>query len=60
MSNLWNREYFSDFQKIKFNPNAPLTDALVFRHYNQDEIVLGKSMKDWLRFAVCCWHTFTW
>jgi xylose isomerase len=30
----------------------------VFRHYNADEVVAGKSMADWLRFAVCYWHTF--
>ena len=34
------------------------TDPLSFRHYNPDEIVLGKPMKEWLRFAVCFWHTF--
>ncbi len=24
----------------------------------QDEVIAGKSMADWLRFAVCYWHTF--
>ena len=24
----------------------------------QDEVIAGKSMADWLRFAVCFWHTF--
>ena len=52
MSTLWNQEYFTSIQKIKFNPNAPKTDALVFRHYNPDEVILGKTMKDWLRFSV--------
>jgi xylose isomerase len=60
MSQAWNKEYFTSISKIQFNPNAPKTDALVFRHYNADEVVLGKKMKDWLRFAVCCWHTFCW
>ena len=23
-----------------------------------DAVLLGKSMKDWLRFSVCYWHTF--
>ncbi|HEY2787169.1 MAG TPA: xylose isomerase, partial [Fimbriiglobus sp.] len=27
-------------------------------HYNPDELVEGKSMRDHLRFAVCYWHTF--
>ena len=54
------KEYFKNIQKIKYDPNADRTNSLVFRHYNEDEIVLGKSMKDWLRFSVCCWHTFVW
>ncbi|MFT5060901.1 MAG: xylose isomerase [bacterium] len=31
-----------------------------FRHYNPDEVVLGKPMKDHLRFAVAYWHSFAW
>jgi xylose isomerase len=34
------------------------TDPLSFRHYNADEEILGRPMKDWLRFSVCFWHTF--
>mmetsp|Transcript_25007 Transcript_25007/g.59443 ORF Transcript_25007/g.59443 Transcript_25007/m.59443 type:complete len:455 (-) Transcript_25007:128-1492(-) len=34
------------------------TDPLSFRHYNADEVILGKPMKEWLRFSVCWWHTF--
>jgi len=33
-------------------------NPLAFRHYNPTEMVLGKSMRDHLRFAVCYWHTF--
>jgi xylose isomerase len=33
-------------------------DPLSFRHYNADEIILGKPMKEWLKFSVCFWHTF--
>jgi xylose isomerase len=33
-------------------------DPLSFRHYNADEVILGKPMKEWLRFSVCFWHTF--
>jgi xylose isomerase len=40
------------------NPKAGPEEVLVFRHYNADEVVAGKSMADWLRFAVCYWHTF--
>jgi len=33
-------------------------NLLAFRHYNADEVVEGKSMKDHFRFAVAYWHTF--
>jgi xylose isomerase len=49
-----------------FFPNIPVIpyegpsskNPLAFRYYNANEIVLGKPMKDWLRFSVCYWHTF--
>ena len=36
------------------------TNALAFRYYNPDEIVLGKRMEDQLRFAVAYWHSFAY
>ena len=51
-------EFFPGISKIPYNPKAPLTDTLVFRHYNADEVILGKPMHEWLRFAACYWHTF--
>ena len=51
--------FFGDIQKIKYEgPDS--TNPLAFRHYNPDEVVLGKRMEDHLRFAVAYWHTFTW
>lgn len=48
---------FPDVPKIKYEgPDS--TNPLAFRHYNESELVEGKSMKDHLRFAVCYWHTF--
>lgn len=48
---------FPDVAKIKYEgPDSK--NPLAFRHYKEDEIVEGKSMKDHLRFAVCYWHTF--
>ncbi len=32
-------------------------NPLAFKHYNPDEVVEGKTMKDHLRFAVVYWHT---
>lgn len=31
-----------------------------FRHYNADEVVMGKTLKDHLRFAAAYWHSFAW
>ena len=45
-------------QKIPYKgPDSK--DPLSYRHYNPDEVILGKPMKEWLRFSVCWWHTFT-
>jgi hypothetical protein len=32
--------------------------AVAFAQYNASEVVMGRTMKDWLRFSVCYWHTF--
>jgi len=33
-------------------------NPLSFKHYKADEVVDGKTMHDWFRFAVSYWHTF--
>jgi len=35
-------------------------NEFAFRHYNPDEVVAGKAMKDHLRFAIAYWHSFAW
>ncbi|CAF4463977.1 unnamed protein product, partial [Rotaria magnacalcarata] len=50
--------FFVGIKPIEYNPQASVDDLLVFKQYNQDEIILGKPMHEWLRFAVCYWHTF--
>src|SRR5262245_45716258 len=48
--------YFRDVQQHRYErPDS--TNALSVRHYNADEVVEGKSMKEHLRFAVAYWHT---
>ena len=49
--------FFPDVANIKYE-GADSKNPLAFRHYNPDEVVAGKSMKEHLRFAVCYWHTF--
>ncbi|MGZ7443952.1 xylose isomerase [Paenibacillus sp. TH7-28] len=50
--------YFKNINKIQYE-GAESTNPLAFKHYNENEVVLGKSMKDHLRFAVAYWHTLT-
>ncbi|MFO0964652.1 MAG: xylose isomerase [Gemmataceae bacterium] len=48
---------FPEVAKVRFEgPDS--RNPLAFRHYNESEVVEGKSMKEHLRFAVCYWHTF--
>jgi len=50
--------YFPQVQdKVKYEgPDSK--NPLAFKHYNPDEKVMGKTMREHLRFAVCYWHTF--
>ena len=51
------RSAFPEVSKIQYEgPDSK--NPLAFRHYNPDEIVEGKTMKDHLRFSVTYWHTF--
>ncbi|MGY6708323.1 MAG: xylose isomerase [Rhizobiaceae bacterium] len=51
--------YFGDIRPVTYE--GPQSDNdLAFRHYDPDEMVLGKRMEDHLRFAVCYWHNFVW
>jgi xylose isomerase len=51
--------FFGDLKPVAYE--GPESDnPLAFRHYNPDEVVLGKRLEDHLRFAVCYWHNFVW
>ncbi|MES0827373.1 xylose isomerase [Ruegeria sp. SCP11] len=51
--------FFEGIEPIRFE-GADSKNPLAFRHYNPDEIVMGKRMEDHLRFAVAWWHSFAW
>jgi xylose isomerase len=52
-------DYFAQFDTIRYQgPDA--TGDLAYRWYDKDRVVFGKRMEDYLRFAVCFWHTFCW
>lgn len=45
------------FECDKINYEGPSSkNPLAFKHYNPDELIGGKSMKDHLRFAAPYWH----
>lgn len=48
---------FPEIDRIAYE-GPKSTNPLSFRHYNADEMVGGKSMRDHLRFSVVYWHTF--
>lgn len=53
------RGYFSEIPKIEFKgPDS--NDPFSYRYYEKNRAVLGKTMEEHLRFAVCYWHTFCW
>ena len=50
-------EFFPDVPKIQYGgPRS--RNPLEFKHYDADERVGGKTMRDHLRFSVVYWHTF--
>lgn len=51
-------EFFKDIKKIKYEGIGG-KNVMAFSHYNPEEIVMGKKMKDHLKFAVSYWHTLT-
>ena len=49
--------YFPDIPTIPYEgPRSK--NPLAFKHYDASAVVAGRTMKDWLRFSVCYWHTF--
>lgn len=51
--------YFADIEPIKFE-GLESTNPLAYRYYDKDRVVMGKTMAEHLRMAVCYWHTFCW
>ena len=52
-------QFFDALEQVRYE-GTDTKNPLAFRHYNPEEIVLGKSMKEHLRFAACYWHNFCW
>lgn len=50
------KEYFPGIEKIKFE-GTESHNPMAYRYYDAERIVLGKPMKEWLKFAMAWWHT---
>ena len=50
--------YFDGVGKIAYEGKQS-TNPLSFKHYNAQEVILGKTMEEHLRFGVAYWHTLT-
>ncbi|WP_434287531.1 xylose isomerase [Celeribacter sp. SCSIO 80788] len=52
-------EFFKNIPQITYE--GPDSDnEFAFKHYNPDEVVMGKRMEEHLRFAVAYWHSFAY
>lgn len=52
-----NKEFFPAIGKIPFE-GKDSDNPLAFKWYDENRKIAGKTMKEYLRFAVCYWHTF--
>ncbi|MBO4486707.1 MAG: xylose isomerase [Prevotella sp.] len=50
------KEFFPEIQKIKFEGKES-KNPMAFHYYDAEKVIMGRKMKDWLRFAMCWWHT---
>ena len=50
------KTYFPSIEKIKFEGKES-KNPMAFRYYEPERVVMGKKMKDWLRFSMAWWHT---
>ncbi|MBN8668242.1 MAG: xylose isomerase [Chitinophagales bacterium] len=52
-----NKEYFKGIGKIAYE--GPGSDnPMAFQWYDENKVVAGKPLKEWLRFACAYWHSF--
>jgi xylose isomerase len=51
--------YFDHISPIKFE--GPDSDnPLAFKYYDPKKVIMGKTVEEHLRVAVCYWHNFCW
>ncbi len=50
------KEFFPEIKKIPFEGKES-KNPMAFHYYDAEKVIMGKKMKDWLRFAMAWWHT---
>ena len=50
------KEYFPGIGKIQFEGKES-KNPMAFHYYDPEKVIMGKKMKDWLKFAMAWWHT---
>jgi xylose isomerase len=50
-------QFFPNIEKIKYEGENS-KNPFAFRYYDENRVVMGKTMKEHLRFAACYWHNF--
>lgn len=50
------KEFFPGIRKIQFEGKES-RNPLAFRYYDAEKVIMGKKMKDWLKFSMAWWHT---
>ena len=51
-------KYFDQIPSIKYE-GAKSLNPFAFKYYDPDEVILGKPMKEHLKFSMAYWHTMT-
>lgn len=51
--------YFNKIEKVQYE-GVNSSNPFAYKHYNANEVILGKTMAEHLHLAVCYWHTFCW
>ncbi|HXT07998.1 MAG TPA: xylose isomerase [Roseiarcus sp.] len=51
--------FFGDIAPIRYE-GVTSENPLAYRHYDATRVVMGKTIAEHLRAAVCYWHNFAW
>lgn len=51
--------YFNEIPKVTYE-GSKSKNKFAFKYYNPEEVILGKKMKDHLKFSMAYWHVMTY